>query len=178
MVRFALAGFALLTLAGTAAAEEDNGPALVDLFVKICARRPALPSEMERIASGLGFVSDGGGISTDMERGPQIDILYMGRLTTRSGTFGLTAYFTGPADGPTVDCALTATGVSADALPALVEKTLKVRDRTGTATPDDNRLVVSWRLGGTADADKVEIWARQDLPRRASIQTVYRGSKR
>ena len=176
MVRFAWAGLALLTLAGVAAADEDNGPALVDLFARTCARRPALPSEMERMASGLGFVSDSGAISADMERGPKIDILYMARLTRPSAKFGLTAYFTGPADGPTVNCALTATGVSPDALPALVEKTLKVQDRTGKAAPDDKRLVVSWRLGA-ADGNKVEIWAHQDLPRRASIQVEYRGRK-
>ena len=171
----------MLACAATAAAEEDNGHALVDLFARTCARRPALPSEMERIPSGLGFVSEGGAISADMERGPKIDILYMARLTSPSGKVGLTAYFSGPADGPAVNCALTATSVSPDALPALVEKALKVRDRTAMAAPDDNRLVVSWHLDAhldaSADGDRVERWARQDLPRRASIQVEYRGRK-
>src|SRR5690349_11322355 len=44
MVRFAVAGLAVLMAAGLAAAEEDNGPVLVDLFAGTCARRPALPS--------------------------------------------------------------------------------------------------------------------------------------
>lgn len=177
MVRFAVAGLAMLMVAALAAAEEDNGPVLVDLFAGTCARRPALPSEMERIASRLGFVSEGGAVSADMERGPKIDILYMARLTRPGGKVGLTAYFTGPADGPTVSCALTATGVSPDALPSLIETALKVHDRSAKAAPDDNRRVVSWRLGDTGEGDAVEMWARPDLPRRASIQIEYRGRK-
>src|SRR5215469_6349972 len=122
MVRVAFAGLAMLALAGAAAvaAQEDNGPALVDLFARTCARRLALPSEIERLASGLGFVSEGGRISADMERGPRIDILYTARLTKQGANVGLTAYFDGPPDGLSVTCALTAVDVSADALAGLI----------------------------------------------------------
>src|SRR5262245_15208586 len=87
MVRFALAGFAMLAVTGAVAAEEDNGPLLVDLFARTCALRPALPSELERIASKLGFVSEGGAITADMERGPRIDILYSAKLMKRGDKF-------------------------------------------------------------------------------------------
>ena len=178
MVRFVFAGLAMVALAGAIAAEEDNGSALVDLFARTCALRPALPSEMSRIASGLGFVSEGGAISAEMEAGPRIDILYSARLTKRGEKVGLTAYFDGPADGPTVTCALTAVGVSADALPGLIETSLNARDRTEKAAVDDNRRLASWRVGAAGDGDTLEMSARRESPRRASIQIVYRSRKR
>jgi hypothetical protein len=39
-----------------------------------------------------------------MERGPSIDILHSARLTQRNMDVGMTAYFAGPIDGPTVVC--------------------------------------------------------------------------
>jgi hypothetical protein len=177
MVRFAFAALAMLAFAGTVAAEEDNGPALVDLFARTCALRPALPSEMERTASGLGFVGEGGPITAKMEGGPQIDILYSARLAKRGQDVGLTAYFAGPSDGPTVTCALSAVGVSADALPGLIETSLKARNRTEEPAAD-GRLRVNWRVGEAEGGDALEMWARRDSPRRASIHIVYRGGKR
>jgi hypothetical protein len=178
MVRFALAGLAMLAFAGAVAAEEDNGPALVDLFARTCAHRPALPSEIERVASKLGFVSEGGAISAEMERGPRIDILYLAKLMKRGEKFGLTAYFDGPADGPSVTCALTAVGVSAEALPGLIEKSLNAHDRTEKAAGDNNRLRASWRASAAGNGDPLEMSAGRDSPRRASIQIIYRGRKR
>jgi len=178
MIRFAFAGIAMLALAGAAAAEEDNGPALVDLFAKTCALRPALPSEIERIASELGFVSRGSAITADMESEPRIDILYSARMTQRGENVGLTAYFDGPVDGPTVTCSLSVAGVSSEALPGLIETSLNARDRTEKPAVDDNRLLLSWRVGGAEDDDTLEISARRDSSRRASISLMYHGRKR
>ena len=177
MVRIAFAGLAMLALAGAAAAEEDNGPALVDLFARTCARRPALPSEIERLASGLGFVSEGGPISADMERGPRIDILYMARLTKQGANVGLTAYFDGPPDGLSVTCALTAVDVSADALAGLIEGSLDAHDRTEEADADHRRRQASWRVGATGGGDTLHMSAWRDSPRRASIRMVYNSRK-
>jgi hypothetical protein len=173
MVRWAIAGVAILLLASAVAAEEDNGPALVDLFARTCAKRPALPSDMARIAAKLGFVSDGGAISPDMERGARIDILYSARLTKPGGKIGLTAYFEGPADGPTVTCAVSGTGVLAEALPDLIEKSLSAQHRAEKAAADDRRLV-SWRLGPMDGGDTLEMSAHREPPRRGSIQLTYR----
>lgn len=178
MIRFAFAALAMLALAGAAAAEEDNGPALVDLFAKICAVRPALPSEMERIAIGLGFVSQGRAITPDMESGPQIDIVYSARWTKRGATISLMAYFNGPADGPTVSCGLSAADVSAEALPALIEKSLNARDRTEKTPVDNKRLEASWRVGAAEDSNGLEVSAWRVSPRRAGINIEYRGRKR
>ncbi|MEH2513028.1 hypothetical protein V1291_004382 [Nitrobacteraceae bacterium AZCC 1564] len=177
MVRFALAGFAMLALAGAAAAEEDNGPALVDLFAKTCALRPALPSEIERIASGVGFVSEGSAISAAMESRPQIDILYSARLTKRGEKVSLTAYFAGPVDAPTVSCGLNTIGVSAEALPGLIETSLNAHDRTEKTPADNKRLRASWRVGAAEGGDTLEVSAWRDSPRRASISFMYRSRK-
>jgi hypothetical protein len=177
MIRLAFAAFVMLAFAGAVAAEEDHGPALVDLFARTCVRRPALPSEIERMATGLGFLSDGGPISAAMESGPKIDILYMARLTQRGENVSLTAYFAGPSDGPTVICTLTAVGVSAEALPDLIEKSLKPRDRTDKPAADDIRRQASWRLGA-GDGDALDMSARRDPPQRASINLEYLGRKR
>lgn len=178
VVRLVFAVLALLVLTRVAPAEEDNGPALVDLFVKTCALRPLLPSEMERIASGLGFASDGSPISADMETGSRIDILYMAELKKRGEKIAsLTAYFDGPAGGPTVICSVTATGVSADSLPGLIEKSLNARDRIEKA-PDNDRRMANWRMGAPGDDEKLEMSARRNSPRRASITIEYRGHKR
>jgi hypothetical protein len=178
MVRFAFAGLAMLAVAGAVAAEEDNGPALVDLFARTCALRPALPSGLDRIASGLGFVKDGGAISADMEVGPRIDIVYSARLMKRGVKFGLMAYFEGRADGPTVACGLTTFGVSAQALPGLIEKALNVRDRTGEAAADASLLRAGWRIGAASDGDTLEMTVRRDQARLGAIDIKYRGRKR
>lgn len=178
MVRFAFAGLAVLALVDAATAAEDNGPTLVDLFAKTCALRPALPSEMERIGSALGFVSRGSAITAEMESGPSIDILYSARFTQRGENIGLTAYFDGPADGPTVTCSLSVTGVSAEVLPGLIETSLDARNRTEKPAVDDNRLLLSWSVGTAEDGDALEISARRDASRRASIALKYRGRQR
>jgi hypothetical protein len=179
MVRFALAGLVLLALVGATSAEEDNGSTLVDLFAKTCARRPGLPSDMALIAAELGFVQDGGPITAEMQAGPQIDIVYTARLMKRGEKVAsISAYFSGPANGPTVSCAVSAFNVSAEALPALIERSLKVRDRTDEPAPDDNRIRAKWRLGAAADADTLEMWTRRNPPRLASLNIAYRGGKR
>jgi hypothetical protein len=179
MVRFAFAGLLLLAISGAAAAEEDHGPTLVDVFAKTCARRPALPSELELLAAELGFVTNGGPITAEMQAGPQIDIVYTARLTKRGEKVAsISAYFSGPANGPTVSCAVSAFNVSAEALPGLIEKSLKVRDRADEPAADDDRRRAKWRLGAAADADTLEMWTRQSPPRLASINIQYRGGKR
>jgi hypothetical protein len=178
MVRLVFAGVMVLAFAGAVAAEEDHGPMLIDLFAKTCARRPALPSEIERMATGLDFVSDGHPISAAMENGPQIDILYMARLTQRGENVSLTAYFAGPADAPTVICTLSAVGVSAEALPDLIEKSLKPGDRTDKASADDNRRQANWRLGAAGEGDALDMSAWRTPPRRAAINIEYRAGKR
>jgi len=177
MIRFAFAGLAMLAFAGAVAADEDNGPALVDLFARTCARRPALPSELERIATGLGFVSLGGPIAADMESGPRIDIVYMARLTKRGLSVGLASYFEGPPDGPTVSCDLTTVGVSAEALPGLIETSLNAHDRTEQAAADNKRRQASWRVGAAGGGDTLEMSAWRESPRRASIHIGYGGRK-
>jgi hypothetical protein len=178
MVRFAFAGLVMLALAGTAAGAEDHGPALVELFAKTCALRPALPGDLERIASALGFVSDGGPIKPELERGPRIDVVYMARLKKRGEDIALSAYFEGPADGPTVSCALNSVGVSADALPELIEKALSARDRAEKASSDNRRLQASWRVKASGDDDTLEMSAWREAPQRASIHIAYRGHRR
>ncbi|TQF26078.1 hypothetical protein UNPF46_35490 [Bradyrhizobium sp. UNPF46] len=173
--RFALAGLALLALAGAAGAEEDNTALLVDLFAKICAPKPARPSQVERIAAGLGFVSDGGPITAEMERRASIDILYTAKLIRRGERLGsMTAYFAGPDDGPSVSCTVSAVGVSADALPGLIETSLKARERTDKPSNDDNHRLASWRVG--ADTLDMSVW--RTPPLRASISINYVAHKR
>jgi len=178
MGRFALAGLALLALADAAGAEEDNSALLVDLFAKICAPKPARPSEVERIATGLGFVSDGGPITAEMERRASIDILYAAKLIRRGERLGsMTAYFTGPDDGVSVSCTVSAVGVSADALPGLIETSLKARERTDKPSNDDNHRLASWRVGaGSGDTLEMSVW--RTPPQRASINLNYVAHKR
>lgn len=165
----------MLALAGAAAAEDDNTALLVDLFAKTCALKPALPSQIERTATGIGFVSDSP-ITSEMERGPRIDILYMAKLIRRGEKLGsMTAYFAGPDDGPSVTCTVTATGVSADALPGLIETSLKARERTAKPSNDDNHRLASWRAGS---GDIIDMSAWRTPPRRASISITYVATKR
>ena len=176
VVRFALAGFALLALAGAACAEEDNSALLVDLFAKICAPRPARPSQVERIAAGLGFVSDGGPITPEMERGAKLDLLYSAKLIRQGARLGsMTALFAGPDDGPSVTCSVSAVGVSADALPGLIETSLKARERTDNPSNDDNHRLAGWRIGA-GDALEMSVW--RTSPHRASISINYYATKR
>ena len=170
-------GLAMLALVSAAAAEEDHGPVLVDLFARTCALRPALPSELESTATGLGFVGDGR-ISAEMEGGPNIDIVYSARLEKWGENVGISAYFSGPIDGPTVICSLTSRGVSADALPDLIEKALNAHDRTEKAANDGNRLLASWRTGAAGDGDTLEMSSWRTSPRLTSIKIEYRGRKR
>ncbi|WP_128924315.1 hypothetical protein [Bradyrhizobium guangxiense] len=176
--RFALAGLALLALAGAAGAEEDNSALLVDLFAKICAPKPARPSQVERIAASLGFVSDGRPITAEMERGANIDILYAAKLARRGERLGsMTAYFTGPDDGPSVSCTVSAVGVSADALPGLIETSLKARERTDKPSNDGNHRLAIWRVGsGSGDTLEMSVW--RTAPHRASININYDATKR
>ncbi|MBR0718563.1 hypothetical protein [Bradyrhizobium liaoningense] len=174
MIRFAVAGLALLALAGTAVAEEDNSAMLVDLFAKICAPKPARPSQIQRIATSLGFVSDNP-VTPEKERGANIDVIYFARLMKNGEKVGgISTYFTGPDDGPTVSCSVSATGVSADTLPSLIETSLKARERADQPTEKENYHRASWRVG----ADTIEMSAWQTPPRRASISMSYIGYKR
>ena len=178
MVRFILAGLAMLALPSGAAAHEDNGPALVDLFVNTCKLQPTLPSELERIASDLGFVSDGGPVPAEIESGPEIDYMYLAKLMMRGEKVGLSAYFDGPADAPTVTCSLSTVGVSAEGLPDLVEKSLETRDRSETAATDGNLRRWNWHVGPAGSDDTLEMSVHPDPPRRASVQIVYHGHRR
>ncbi len=175
MVRFAFAGFAVLALAGACAAEDDNGPALVDLFARTCALRPALPSKLERSATALGFVSEGPVISPEME-GPGMDIIYSARLTKRGEKVSLSAYFSS-ADGPIVICSVSTVNVSVEALPGLIEKSLNVHDRTEEPTADHNHLRVSWRAGAAGGSDTFDMSAWQVSPQRAEISIKYQSGK-
>lgn len=133
---------------------------------------------MERLASAAGFASEGDPLSADMEAGPRIDILYSATMTKRGKkAAGLTAYFSGPVDGPTVTCTVSTVGVSAEILPALVEKSLDAYGRTERA-PDDNRRMASWRLGAAGGGGSLEMSARRDPPQRASITVEYHGRQR
>ena len=177
MVRLGIAVFAVLALAGAAGAEEDNSALLVDLFAKVCAPKPARPSQIERIAANLGFVSDGGPITAEMERGPRIDILYSAKLTRRGERLGgMTAYFEGPDDGPSVTCTVSAVGVSADALPGLIETSLNARARTDSPSNGDDHRRASWQVGaGNGDTLDMSVW--RTPPHRASISNSYRALK-
>ena len=178
VIRFALAGFALLALAGATGAEEDNSALLVDLFAKICAPKPARPSQVERIATGLGFVSDGGPITAEMERGPKIDLLYSAKLIRRGERLGsMTAYFSGSDDAPSVTCTVSAIGVSTETLPGLIETLLKAHERADKPSNDDNHRLASWRVGaGGGDALDMSAW--RTPPHRASISINYYAFKR
>jgi hypothetical protein len=65
--------------------------------------------------------------------------------------------------------------VSADDLPALIEKSLNARDRTARPTGNDNRLAANWRIG---DGETLEMSVWRMPPQRASISMTYRGRKR
>lgn len=171
-IRHALAALATLGLMSVAAAEQDRGPALVELFAKTCARQPARPTDMQRFTVALGFVSDGGPITTEMESAPNIDLLYMGRFTKAGENVSLTAHFSGPADDRIVICSLNSTGVSADALPDVIEKSLKARERSAQAVDDSNRRRWSWRIGAATDVLEASAWLVS--PQRASISMTYR----
>jgi hypothetical protein len=170
-----LAGLAALALMDAARADDDNSALLVDLFVKVCAPRPAKPSQVERIATGLGFVSDGGPITAETERGPTIDLLYSAKLIRRGERIGgMSAYFSGPGDGPHVTCTVTATGVSADVLPGLIQTLLQARERTDKPSNDANHLMASFHVGG--DTLESSVW--RTSPRRASISIDYDAAER
>jgi hypothetical protein len=132
---------------------------------------------MERVASGMGFVSEDKAIWAELERGPRIDVLYSAKLMKQGEKIGLTAFFEGPVDNPTVTCTLNAVGVSAEALPDLIERSLNAQGRT-EKTADSNRLQLNWRVGAAESGDTLEASVRRDPPRRASIQLTYRGGKR
>ena len=178
MTRCAFAGLVMLALSGAVAAEEDHGSTLVDLFAGTCAKRPASPLVIQLFASELGFVSSDRPITADMERGPQIDILYMARFTKQGLNVGLSAYFSGPADAPSVSCSLSSADVSAEALLALIENSLKVRDRTEETANDGNRRLAKWRVGAAENGDTLDMSAWRVPPRRASIGLTYRGGRR
>jgi hypothetical protein len=149
---------------------------LVDLFGKICAPKPARPSQVERIAVGLGFVSVGGPITPAMERTANIDILYSAELIRRGERLGsMTAYFTGPDDGPNVTCTVSVVGVSADALPGLIETSLKARERTDKASNDADHRRASWHVGADDTLD-MSVW--RTPPYRASLNINYVAHKR
>lgn len=167
----------MLTLVSPVAAEEDRGPALAALFAKTCALRAMLPSELNRIATGLGFAGNGT-ITPEMESGPRLDYVYSARFTRRGENISLSAYFGGSADEPDVSCGLSAVGVSAEALPGLIEKSVDAHDRTEKAENDGNRLVASWRTSAAESGDTLEMWAWRTSPRRASINITYRGRKK
>ncbi|MFS8048748.1 hypothetical protein [Rhizobium sp. BR 314] len=176
MVRFVFAGLAMLTLVSPVAAEEDYGPVLVALFAKTCAIRPALPSELARIVTGLGFVSEDK-ISADMEAGPQIDIVYRARFAGSGRNVSLSAYFGNSVTEPDVSCSLNTIGVSADALPGLIEKSLDAHDRTEQLANDGNRFVASWRTGAAQGSDTIGISAWRTSPQRTSISITYHSRK-
>jgi hypothetical protein len=178
MFRFALVGSVILMLTSAAAAEEVDGPVLVDLFANTCMRRPALPSELDRIASQLGFISEHGPISAEMESGSKIDILYFAKLMVRGEKVSLSAYFTGPVDAPTVSCKVGSLKASTDRLPELVEQSVETYERSDEVTADGNRLEVKWRLGAADSGDTLELRSYQDPVQRASITINYLGGKR
>lgn len=178
MIRLAFAALAVLTLTGGAAAEEVDAPTLVDLFVKTCALRPALPSELDRIASEVGFASEHGPVSPEWESGPKIDIVYFAKLMVRGQKVGLSAYFTGPVDRPTVSCSVHSLSASTDGLADLIEQSLKTHDRTDKVTANGDRREVDWHMGAAGTGDTLELHTYQDPPRRASISTTYLGHKR
>lgn len=176
MLRFAFAVLAGLALPGAAGAEEDNGPDLVDVFARTCAQRPALPSDLARASTALGFTSDGGQIGPDLEAGPKIDIVYTARATKKSVKYGLSAYFDGPGGDLTVSCGVTAHGISSEKLLNRVEKAFAVRDRKSEPVIDGKPIRLRWMFG--ADGDILEMSAHAPPPRRAGLNLSYRARKR
>ncbi len=175
--RLAMPVLALLALAGTAAADEDNAALLVNLFAKTCGMRPALPSELERLAAGLGFESSNGPITAEMEAGPQVDIVYAATWTEGNGKASLSAFFNGPINSPTVACGVRTTGVSPETLPGLVEISLNAHDRTNEATGDPDMARFTWHAGAAESGDTLEVSTRKAAPRRAAIDMTYTARK-
>ena len=178
MFRFALVGSVILMLTGAAAAEEVEGPVLVDLFANTCMRRPALPSELDRIASQLGFTSESSPISAELESGPQIDILYFAKLMVRGEKVGISAYFFGPVDAPAVSCTVGSLKASTDGLSELVERTVETYERSEKVIGDGNGLAVKWRPGAADSDDRLELRTYKKPMRHASITMFYVGGKR
>jgi len=179
MFRFAFVGSVILMLtSGATAAEEVEAPILVDLFVNTCMRRPALPSELDRIASQLGFVSENGAISVELESGPKIDILYFAKLMVRGEKVGISAFFYGPIEAPTVSCKVGSLKASTDGLPELIEQSVETYERSEKVIADGNGLQTKWRLRAGDSGDTLELRSYQHPAPRASINIEYLGAKR
>ena len=64
-----------------------------------------------------------------------------------------------------------------DALPGLIETSLKARARTDKPSNDDNHRLASWRVGaGNGDTLEMSVW--RTPPHRASININYVARKR
>jgi hypothetical protein len=166
-----------LGLGAVTAAAEDNGLALLDVFDKTCARRPALPTALQRLAKAAGFESEHGDITPGMESGDKIDLLYFANLVRGAVTFKLDAYFSGSRDAPTVSCSMATSGVNGQDLAPLIEAAKNVTSPSIEISKDGvfGRLI--WTAGADGD-DRLAMTFRRDEARRASLSLTYQIRKR
>jgi hypothetical protein len=176
MIRFVYATASVLLLASAAGAEGIKGHELINLFSKTCLLKPALPSELDSIASKAGFANEGASISLELERGSALDVVYFAKLPPGKKA-GISAYFTGPVENPSVSCTVKSLDVSTEGLEELVEESIDTRDRTIEATAKGGGLLVKWHLGAEGGGDMLELTSYKD-PSRASITISYHARER
>lgn len=175
MARVSL-GLLLLVLAATPAAADGRGLALLGVFEQTCGQRPALPTQLQRLAQAAGFASDNGDIRPDQETGDKLDVIYFAKLVQGEATFSLSAYFSGIIVAPVVSCSIGTIGADAKDLAAAVEATEHVTSPVAEVSNDGAMSMLKWTFG-VAKSDWLELRARRDSPRRVSVALSYQVRK-
>jgi len=163
----------LLGLGAIPAAAADNGLALLGLFEKTCAQRPALPTALQRLAKAAGFESEHGDITPDMESGDKLDLIYWATLVRGAATFKLNAYFSGRRDAPSVSCTAATIGVNGQDLVAAIEAAEKVTSPSTELSKDGAFSRLKWTFGAAGGNDSLDLSFRRDEPRRTSLNLTY-----
>ncbi|OAF14213.1 hypothetical protein AYJ54_42365 [Bradyrhizobium centrolobii] len=162
-----------LGLGAISAAADDNGLALLDFFEKTCARRPALPTTLQRLAKAAGFESEHGDLTPDMESGDELDLIYFAKLVRGAATFKLDAYFSGSRGAPSVSCTMTTSGVNGQDLAPAIEAAEEVTS-PGTEFSKDGVIgKLNWTFGAAGGNDRLEMTFRRDEPRRTYLNLTY-----
>jgi len=149
---------------------------LVDLFSNTCLLHPALPRELNRFASKVGFRSTGPEIPEELQSAPNVDLLYFAKLRLDEKV-SLSGYFSGPVDRPTVVCTVRSHGVTAQGLGDLIERSIHPYNRTDAMIADGAGHRTNWRFQ-TKDGEGMLELRFYSTPPRASITYTYQGRNR
>ncbi len=162
-----------LGLGAGSAAADDKGLALLDLFEKTCARRPALPTALQHLAKAAGFENEHGDLTPDMESGDELDLVYFAKLERGGATFKLDAYFSGSRGAPSVSCTMAASGVDGKDLAPAIEAAEKVASPVIEFSNDGVIGRLKWTVGGADRNDRLEMAFRRNEPHRTSLNLTY-----